>query len=181
MRQPSENPLSLNVVPAGELSALQRAEILALCSLAFEEDYTGAYRTFRDPVHVLGCLDGALVSHALWVVRWLQSGDGAAMRTAFVEAVATDPVMQGRGYAGQVMRAVQSAIADHDLGALCTGSPAFYARLGWERWRGPLAIRTNSGLLATPGETVMVLRLPRTPALDLDQPLSAEWREGDLW
>jgi hypothetical protein len=28
---------------------------------------------------------------------------------------------------------------------------------------------------------VMILRLPRTPPLDLDAPLSIEWREGDLW
>jgi hypothetical protein len=28
---------------------------------------------------------------------------------------------------------------------------------------------------------VMILRLPCTPPLDLDAPLSAEWREGELW
>jgi len=53
--------------------------------------------------------------------------------------------------------------------------------MGWQSWRGPLAIRTEAGLLATPGEAVMILRLPHTPPLALDGPLSAEWRIGELW
>ena len=73
------------------------------------------------------------------------------------------------------------AIADFDLGALSTGIPAFYQRLGWLTWHGPLFIRTNGDLLATPEDTVMILRLPRTPPLDLRESLSAEWREGELW
>ena len=36
-------------------------------------------------------------------------------------------------------------------------------------------------LLPTPEEQVMVLRLPKTPPLDLELPLSAEWREGEVW
>jgi aminoglycoside 2'-N-acetyltransferase I len=56
-----------------------------------------------------------------------------------------------------------------------------YARLGWELWRGPLFVRTDAGLMPTPDEEVMILRLPRTTPLDLDSPLSAEWREGELW
>lgn len=55
------------------------------------------------------------------------------------------------------------------------------ARLGWETWRGPLFIRTADGLLPTPDEDVMIRRLPRTPALDVTQSLSAEWRQGELW
>jgi hypothetical protein len=58
----------------------------------------------------------------------------------------------------------------------------FYVRLGWERWRGPLFIRTNVGLDPTPEESVMILRLAGTPTdLDLNEPLCAEWRAGELW
>ena len=40
----------------------------------------------------------------------------------------------------------------------------------------------STALQPTPDETVMILRLPRTPPdLDLDAPLSAEWRRGELW
>jgi hypothetical protein len=56
-----------------------------------------------------------------------------------------------------------------------------YARLGWEFWRGPLFIRRAGRLIPTPDEEVMILRLPKTPPLDLEAPLSVEWREGELW
>jgi aminoglycoside 2'-N-acetyltransferase I len=47
-------------------------------------------------------------------------------------------------------------------------------------WRGPLFIRSAAALTATPQDRVMVLRLPKTPPLDLEAALSAEWRAGDL-
>jgi aminoglycoside 2'-N-acetyltransferase I len=68
------------------------------------------------------------------------------------------------------------------LGGLSPSDAKFYARLGWESWRGPTAIRTPAGgLLDTTGEDVMILRLPGTPALHLDARLTAEWRPGELW
>jgi aminoglycoside 2'-N-acetyltransferase I len=117
----------------------------------------------------------------LWVTRWLQPGTLPVLRTAFVEAVATDPAYQGRRLATAVMRALHAGILDFDLGGLSPARYGLYTRLGWELWRGPLFIRTDDGPLATPDEEVMILRLPRTPPLDLDVSLSAEWREGELW
>jgi hypothetical protein len=36
--------------------------------------------------------------------------------------------------------------------------------------------------MSTPEEKgVMVLMLPKTPDINLDMSLSAEWREGELW
>ena len=81
------------------------------------------------------------------------------------------------------MRRLQAEIIDYDLGGL-SENPDFrfwYQRLGWESWRGQLLIRTEQGLLPTPGEHCMILRLPKTPALDLGSSLSAEWRTGELW
>lgn len=173
--------LRLVVVPGSELLPRQRAQVLALCSCAFQCDYSLIYRSFQDPVHVLGCIGDAVVSQALWVTRWLRTTTSPLLRTAFVEAVATDPAHQGRGYATAVMRTLQASIRGYDLAALSTGMPGFYERLGWRLWRGPLFIRTDGDLLATPGETVMILCLPTTPPLDLNDPLSAEWREGELW
>lgn len=173
--------LEIRVLPYTELSQHERDELLALCSRAFHCNYDVIYRTFVDPIHVLGTVDGVLACHALWITRWLQTSTSPLLRTAFVEAVATEPAWQGRGYATQLMRRLQAAIGAFDLGALSTGIPGFYRRLGWETWHGPLFIRTNGDLLATPEDTVMILRLPRTPSLDLGEPLSAEWREGELW
>jgi aminoglycoside 2'-N-acetyltransferase I len=99
-----------------------------------------------------------------------------------VEAVATDERYRKKGYASAVMKRLAEEIRDYDIGALSTGSCSLYARLGWQLWRGPLFIRTADGMIATPEEKgVMVLVLPKTLALDLDTPLSAEWREGELW
>ena len=132
--------------------------------------------------HVLGRLDGELVSHAAWVTRLLQPEGLPLLRTAYVEAVATAPEHQGRGYATAVLRALADRITDFDLGALSPSDAKFYARLGWESWRGPTLIRLpEGGLLDPTGEDVMILRLPATPALDLNARLTAEWRRGELW
>jgi hypothetical protein len=82
------------------------------------------------------------------------------------------------------MRQLHAHIAAQgfDLGGLSPFSVDYYARLGWERWRGPLAIRSETGLQPSPSdECAMILRLPKTPALNLDAQLSAEWRRGELW
>ena len=79
------------------------------------------------------------------------------------------------------MRRVAGEVVGFELGGLSTGIPGFYERLGWEQWRGPLAIRIDDGLLPTPLDSAMVLRLPCSPKLDVDAPMSAEWRPGELW
>jgi aminoglycoside 2'-N-acetyltransferase I len=95
--------------------------------------------------------------------------------------VATEPEFQRRSFATRVMQQLASAITDFEIGALCPAEPELYAKLGWAYWRGPLFIRTENGLLPTPEEKVMILRLPKTPELNLNLPLSAEWRDGELW
>ena len=95
--------------------------------------------------------------------------------------VATEPQFQRRGFTIAVMCRLASAIRDFDLGGLCPAEPMLYTKLGWVFWQGPLFIRTPDGSLSTPEEQIMILRLPRTPPLDLALPLSAEWREGELW
>jgi aminoglycoside 2'-N-acetyltransferase I len=175
------NKPAISIIASHDLSGVDRAAVIALCSRAFEMDFASLFNTFNEPMHMLARLDGVLVSHALWVTRWLQAGNGPLLRTAFVEAVATDPVNQKRGFATQVMQTLQAAIVEYDLAGLSTGIPAFYSRLGWQSWRGPLFVRTEVGLLETPNDSVMVLSLPHTPPLDLDGPLSAEWRVGELW
>lgn len=134
--------------------------------------------------HVLLEVGGAIVSHASVVERILESGEHA-MRTGYVEAVATRPEQQGNGYATQVMGAVARILDErYELGALDTGLTSFYGRLGWEVWRGRTTVRTDRGMIGTPEEDglVMVRRTPTTPSdLDLDAPISCDWRPGDVW
>jgi len=174
--------LKFEVILADQLTPGLHTDVLTLCNRAYEGDLGPIFNTFIDATHVLGFLDTSLVSHALWVTRWLQVGTNPVMRTAYIEAVATEKVFQTRGFATSVMKRIAEEIQDFDLGALSPFSVAYYARLGWELWHGPLFIRTNEGLVRTPRNgDVMVLRLPGTPELDLNAPLSAEWRSGELW
>lgn len=171
----------LRVVPGVDLTTAERETIIDLCSRAFEEDYRPYLAQMQDPVHVLAYQADTLASHALWVTRWLQQGDGPLLRCAYVEGMVTAPAWQRRGLGSAVMRRLAAEIGDYDLGALCTGSPGYYARLGWELWRGPLYARTATGLEPCDEEGVMILRLTHTPALDLDGPLSVEWRPLEVW
>jgi GNAT superfamily N-acetyltransferase len=175
--------LRIVIARAAELGGDTIANILALAHRAYGRDLSSYYFHFSDPTHVIGYVDGTIVTHALWVTRWLQVLGGRPMRTAYVEMVATEPVEQRRGFAAAVMRALVDAVQDYDFAALCPDDRAvhLYEGLGWRFWEGALAIRTDEGLLPTPTERVMFLVLPRTPHLDRELPLSAEWRPDDLW
>ncbi len=175
------NLLQVEVVHERALPSAHLKAVHDLCRRAYREDLVAYFAALTDACHVLGFLDGILVSHAMWVTRWLQVGDGPLLRTAYVEMVATEPAYQGRGLGRAVMGRLAAEITAYDLGALCPAETGLYGHLGWISWRGPLYIRTETGLLPTPEEAVMVLPTPRTPALDLELPLSAEWRAIELW
>jgi aminoglycoside 2'-N-acetyltransferase I len=173
---------NIQVVRGNLISEALKNEIVSLCNRAYEQDMEPLLETFVDATHILGYFDGILVSHALWVTRYLQAGREPIMRTAYVEAVATDSTYRNRGFAASVMKHLIGEIQDYDLAALSPFSVEYYGRLGWELWYGPLFIRTNDKLLSSPDdEEVMIFRLPKTPVLDLNASLSAEWREGELW
>jgi len=126
---------------------------------------------------------GRVVAHASVVERTLHVG-GIPLRTGYVEAVATAPTLQGRGLGTIVMRDVDAWIdAGFQLGALGTGSHHFYERLGWRTWRGPSSVRSAAGALPSPDDDgyIMVLATSTSPPLDLDAPISCEWRPGDAW
>jgi len=106
--------LELTVAPSDELPRDLRNEILALCHVAYEEDVTELFGAFGPATHVVGHLGATLASHAMWVTRLLQAGDGPLLQTAYEERV-------------------------------------------------------------------MVYALPGRTRPRLDMPLTAEWREGELW
>ena len=174
--------LQLTTVPGSALTGTQRSAVIDLVNRAYEEDLTALFDAFTGATHVLGIVSETLVTHALWITRRLQIDNGPLLRTAYVELVATDTAWRRRGFASAAMAKVAQEIQGYDIGALSPFSVAYYARLGWELWLGPLLIRKDGGLLSTPDdEEVMILRLPRTPELDLYASLSVEWREGEVW
>jgi hypothetical protein len=68
------------------------------------------------------------------------------------------------------------------VSALSPATYPIYRRLGWRLWEGPLFTRLPSGaLVAVPDEEVMVMDLAGMWAGRFGEPLSIEWREGEVW
>jgi aminoglycoside 2'-N-acetyltransferase I len=171
----------LVVIPTGALTQSTRAAITAMCTRAFDQDFASLFDFVTDSMHVLAYRDGTLIGHACWATRWLEPAGYAPIRTAYVDAVATDPAFQGRGVGSVVVERLVAEIQGYDLGGLSTRRVSFYARLGWERWRGPTAMRMGDGLVPTPEDTVLILRTPTTPPLTTATLLIADYRAGQAW
>ena len=178
---------SINLTSARteDLDSPTRASIIEVCIAAHqEEDFKNLFSYIPSGGwHFLAYRDDELVSHAVVTTRWLQPEGQPLLRTAYVDAVASLPTYQGLGYGSAVMRRLANEIdIEYVIAGLETERETFYERLGWEVWRGPLAGRSEDGLVPTPHQTgVMILRLSRTPALDLDKGLSVECQTGRIW
>jgi aminoglycoside 2'-N-acetyltransferase I len=173
--------LDIERVAASDLPAATRAALLALCNAAYQEAIEPYLHAIGPGEHLLGLRSGELVSHLMWVTRWLQPAGMQPLRTAYVELVATAPDARGHGYATQLLEAFPPLVRDHAVAALSPATETLYTRLGWRYWRGPLGVRREGRLVPTPEERVMILQLPNTPELDDTQMLSVEWRPGEVW
>ena len=171
-----------------ELSGDEVRSIRALMAVAFGSDEEERFSD-DDWQHALGGvhfvleIEGEIVAHAAVVERELHVG-GVPLRTGYVEAVATSPDRQGLGLGSIVMTDVTGYIREgFELGGLGTGRTSFYGRLGWRIWAGPSAVRTPDAEQPTPEDDgyIMVLETPTSPRLDLNAPISCEWRPGDVW
>jgi aminoglycoside 2'-N-acetyltransferase I len=156
----------------------------AMLDIAFDGDFSD-----DDWAHALGgthvWIEGpeGVVSHGALVERTLVCSDHV-VRVGYVEAIATAPIHRRLGHASDVLRHINGLIREqYALGALSTGTPEFYERLGWERWRGPTFANGPHGLERTPEDdgAILVLRTPRSPRVDLDGDIIADWRAGDVW
>lgn len=179
---------TIHKLATDDLSAQQVADLRRLLWAAFAHDEDGAFSE-EDWQHALGgthfvvTIGAEIVAHASVVERTLHVA-GLPVRTGYVEAVATAPPHQGRGHGSALMADVNLLIErDFEMGALGTGSQGFYERLGWHIWRGPSSVRTETGEIPTPDENgyIMALLTPASPTIDLDAPISCEWRPGDVW
>jgi aminoglycoside 2'-N-acetyltransferase I len=178
------NAILVTCARTEDLDAATRDSIIQVCISAFqEEDFRNLFAYIpRGGRHFLAYRETELVSHAVVTTRWLQPEGLPLMRTAYVDAVATLPEVQGQGYGSAVMRRLAMSIDDYEIACLQTERTGFYERLGWEAWRGPLAGRSEQGLVPTPERAgVMVLRLPHTPALDLEASLTIECQRERIW
>jgi aminoglycoside 2'-N-acetyltransferase I len=179
----------LRKLPTSDLTSAELATIRSLMDVAFDTGDEEEQFTDEDWVHSLGGthfvldLDGILITHASVVEREIQIA-GRVLRTGYVEAVATAPDRERAGFGSVVIEAVTSFIGgSFELGVLGTGRHHFYERFAWETWAGPAFVRTSDGPLRTPDDEgyLMVLRTPTSPRFELTEPISCEWRPGDVW
>ncbi len=179
----SASALEIRPVPSRGMSANLREQIRVLCPIAYEEDFTAYLQLLSPATHLLGYADGELVSHVAWVERELRVGGFEPLRTAYIEAVATLPSHQGRGFATALMQATPPLVHEFQLAALAPSNAAFYQRLGWRMWEGPLSYIDPSGAqIDTPEEQVMIYPLPLTPSnLDVRASLTTKWRAIEVW
>lgn len=173
----------ITVARTEELDADTRASIIEVCKIAHQEnDFVHLFSYIPSGgIHVLAFREQELVSHAVVTTRWLQPEGLPVLRTAYVDAVATLPAYQRQGIGSRVMSYLAAVITDFEIACLETDRMSFYVKLGWEAWRGPLAGRKAAKIVPTPEQKgIMVLRLPRTPPLDVDGLLVIEY-DGRIW
>jgi GNAT superfamily N-acetyltransferase len=183
MTADTASDLEVRLIPSQGMSVELRAQIRELCSIAYQEDFTAYLQLLSPAMHFLGWFNGELVTHVAWVERELRVGGLGSLRSAYIEAVATLPAHQGRGFATALLQATPPLVQDFQLAALAPSDAAFYQRLGWRLWEGPLSYTDPSGArIETPEEQVMIYPLPLTPpGLDIRASLSTQWRAIEVW
>ena len=178
-------PTNITSFKTEELDSDTRNAIIDLCVAAHqEEDFKNLFSYVPSGgLHFLGFAGEQLVSHAMVTTRWLQPTGHPLLKTAYIDAVATLPTHQGQGHGSALMQSLAERIdGDYVIGCLETERVEFYGRLGWLLWRGPLAGRSEQGLIPTPEQRgIMILQLSKTPALDLDSTLTIECQSGRIW
>ena len=174
----------IRLARTADLDDERRGRVIDVCVAAHAEpEFARLFGHLPpDGLHVLADLDERLVGHAVVTTRWLQPKGRALLRTAYVDAVSVVPAHQRRGIGSAVMRHLAAALGEWEIACLETELVPFYEHLGWEEWRGPLAGRSDRGLIPTPDQRgVMILRLPNTPGLDLDALLTIEAQATRIW
>jgi aminoglycoside 2'-N-acetyltransferase I len=175
----------VEVLKTEELDTDLRNTIIEICVAAHqEEDFRNLFSYVSSGgLHFLVLEGEKVVSHAVVTARWLQPEGHSLLRTAYVDAVATLPGAQGRGHGSMLMRSLARKVDDeYVIGCLETDRVGFYERLSWELWRGPLSGRSDQGLIPTPEQKgIMILRLSRTPALNLDSTLTIIQQGQRIW
>jgi aminoglycoside 2'-N-acetyltransferase I len=175
--------LSTSELTPGEIAAIRAILVVAFGPGEHERFTDDDWEHAVGGRHFVLDLDGEVIAHGSVVERELHLGE-RAFRTGYVEAVATAPARQGRGFGSRLVTDVTEYVrANFEIGGLGTGRHHFYERLGWQTWLGPSFVRTADGLQATPDDDgyILVLPTPSTPLLDLTEPISCEWRPGDAW
>ena len=173
----------VRVAHTADLSPDTLTAVRALLDAAFDGDFSDEdWDHTLGGMHALAWSGAVLVGHAAVVQRRFVHGE-RALRTGYVEGVAVHDAHRRLGIGAAVMAPVERIIrAAYDLGALSSseiGIP-FYEARGWQRWQGETWSLTPRGRERTADDDDSVYVLP-TAAVDVNEPLTCDWRDGDVW
>jgi aminoglycoside 2'-N-acetyltransferase I len=175
---------TLHAASSDALGSWFLQDVRRLLHTAFEGDFSDEdWKHTIAGVHVWLIGSRGVISYGSLIERTLVCS-GQTLRVGYVEAMATVAAHRRSGYGGTVMKHIGELIRErYPLGALSTGTHAFYETLGWERWRGPTFVDSPRGRQRTPDNDgdIMILRTSRSPSLDLDADIVCDWRLGDVW
>ena len=167
-----------------DLDAAARQAAIRVCIDGFNDDeFLKLFDYYRpEGIRILAYRGEEMIGHAVISTRWMQPEGFPILRSAYMDEVAVVRTAQRKGVGQALMQRAASLMGDYEMGGLETGVPEFYATLGWELWRGPLAGRGDQGLIPTPDQRgIMILRLPKTPPLNLDGLLTIEDQKARIW
>lgn len=173
-------PSRLVMAHTAELTAEELGAVRALMDAALDDFTDDDWAHGLGGMHALVVAGDEVLAHGSLVMRRVLVA-GRSLRCGYVEAVATAPARRRQGHASTVMTALEGLAPAYDLLALSTSpaGEAFYDSRGWQRWRGPSSVLTPHGTEATPDEDGTILVLAHD--LDLDAPITCDWRDGDVW
>ncbi|MCU4415491.1 GNAT family N-acetyltransferase [Acinetobacter sp. WU_MDCI_Axc73] len=180
--------MKFKIFAVKELNPQQRQQIAKLCFSAFDEDPWSQYLFMQTASHLVGILDGQIVSHALWTDRVFTINNSVKLKTAYVEYVTTDERMRGKGFASQLLRYLIDVLTrlEYELAALQPEDDHFYKKLGWTYWLGDLYIHQDNSTYLTNENKIMLYPLSiQFKDLLLNSTehdtICTNWREGELW
>jgi aminoglycoside 2'-N-acetyltransferase I len=174
----------VEVVHTSQLDAATLAAARTLLDAVFEGDFDDAdWEHALGGMHVLLWDGEELIGHGAVVQRRVLHA-GRALRCGYVEAIGVRADRRRQGHGRTIMSAVgdlvTGAYAMGALGASDDGAPLYRAH-GWRPWGGETYAFTPDGIVRTAGsdDALMVLEVEGT--LDPSEPLTCDWRDGDVW
>lgn len=176
----ASSPAPVRRAGTQELDPATLDELRALLDAAFEGGFDdNDFDHGLGGTHLLVEADRHPLAHASVVSRRLYVAD-RVLRCGYVESVATQPSHQGRGLGRAVMGAAADVVrSGFEIGALSTGVPGFYEKLGWRLWLGPVHVVVD-GAWVPADDCVMVLDVGTEP-IDVRAPIAVDRRAGDSW
>jgi hypothetical protein len=119
---PTDAATTVTVYPTEALTPPLRVEIIAVCNAAndthlFHELFSHIPSGGR---HVVVHAGDRLVSHAVATTRAVQPAGLPVLHTAYLDAVATLPAEQGRGYGSAAVGRLGAELGDYEIACLQT-------------------------------------------------------------